>query len=134
MVGKSRAILDAMACGRAAYVLDFAGGDGWVTEERYAAWATTSPATRGAGASTELARDLAGYDPAMGQVNRDSCSPTMTPPTTPSALVALFRRYPPRGAGTGPLREIARLVRLQWATDQDAIVLRQALPRSALAQ
>src|SRR3954465_7468692 len=37
VVGKARAILDAMACGRAAHVLDVAGGDGWVTGERYAA-------------------------------------------------------------------------------------------------
>jgi hypothetical protein len=28
---------------------------------------------------------------------------------------------------TGPLRELARLVRLQWATEQDAMDMRQAL-------
>ena len=33
---------------------------------------------------------------------------------------------------TGPLRELARLVRLQWATEQDAMVLRQALTERAV--
>jgi hypothetical protein len=37
VVGYGRAILEAMACGRAAYVLDRNGGDGWVTPETYPA-------------------------------------------------------------------------------------------------
>ena len=42
--------------------------------------------------------------------------------------MALFRRLSPRAEpATGPLREMARLVRLQWASDQDVIALRQAL-------
>ena len=58
-----------------------------------------------------------------------SCSPTTTPPT--HALGA-GRAVPPadpagRSRPTGPLREMARLVRLQWASDQDVIALRQAL-------
>ena len=31
VVGKARVIIEAMACGRAAYVYDYAGRDGWVT-------------------------------------------------------------------------------------------------------
>ena len=37
VVAKSRAALDAMACGRAVYVYDTFGGDGWVTPAAYAA-------------------------------------------------------------------------------------------------
>ena len=37
VVGKSRAALDAMACGRAVYLYDMFGGDGWVTPDTYAA-------------------------------------------------------------------------------------------------
>ena len=33
VVGKSRAAVDAMACGRAVYLYDMFGGDGWVTPE-----------------------------------------------------------------------------------------------------
>jgi hypothetical protein len=35
VVGKGRAILDAMACGRPAYIYDMFGTDGWVTPEHY---------------------------------------------------------------------------------------------------
>lgn len=37
MVGKGRALLEGMACARAAYLYDVAGSDGWVTPERYGA-------------------------------------------------------------------------------------------------
>ena len=35
VVGKGRAVLDAMSCGRPAYVYDVYGADGWVTAETY---------------------------------------------------------------------------------------------------
>ena len=35
VIGKARAIVEAMACGRAAYVYDHNGGDGWITPETY---------------------------------------------------------------------------------------------------
>jgi hypothetical protein len=129
VVGKARAILDAMACGRAAYVLDVAGGDGWVTEERYAAMEADNFAGQTSDWSLEqLAGDLAGYDPAMGQVNRDLVLAHHDAADHAQALVALFRRLSPRAEpATGPLREMARLVRLHWASDQDVIALRQAL-------
>jgi hypothetical protein len=131
VVGKARAILDAMACGRAAYVLDVGGGDGWVTEERYAAM----EADNFAGQTTDwsldrdrLVADLADYRPAMGQSNRDLVLAHHDAGEHAQALVALFRRLSPRPEpAAGPLRELARLVRLQWASDQDVIALRQAL-------
>jgi hypothetical protein len=129
VVGKARAILDAMACGRAAYVLDIAGGDGWVTEDRYPAMEADNFAGQTTDWSVErLADDLAGYDPAMGQANRDLVLAHHDAADHAQALVALFRRLSPRAEpATGPLRELARLVRLQWASDQDVIALRQAL-------
>ena len=131
VVGKARAILDAMACGRAAYVLDFAGGDGWVTEERYPAMEADNfggQATDWIVDKDRLVADLAEYRQDMGQVNRDLVLAHHDARTHAYELVALFRRIaggaePP----TGPLRELARLVRLQWATEQDAMGLRQAL-------
>jgi hypothetical protein len=129
VVGKARAILDAMACGRAAYVLDVAGGDGWVTGERYDAMVADYFAGHTSDWSLDqLAGDIAGYDPAMGQVNRDLVLAHHDAADHAQALVALFRRLSPRAEpATGPLREMARLVRLQWASDQDVIALRQAL-------
>ena len=136
VVGKSRAILDAMACGRAAYVLDFAGGDGWVTQERYAAM----EADNFAGQATDwvldrdrLVADLADYDRDMGQVNRELVLAHHDARTHAYELVELFRSVNPHAdPATGPLRELARLVRLQWATEQDAMVLRQALTARAV--
>jgi hypothetical protein len=136
VVGKSRAILDAMACGRAAYVLDFAGGDGWVTKERYAAM----EADNFAGQATDwvldrdrLVADLADYDRDMGQVNRELVLAHHDARTHAYELVELFRSVSPRAEPpTAPLRELARLVRLQWAAEQDAMVLRQALTERAV--
>lgn len=131
VVGKARAILDAMACGRAAYVLDFAGGDGWVTEERYAAMEADNFAGQATDWSLDrerLVADLADYRPAMGQVNRDLVLAHHSARDHASELVALFRRLSPQPERAGgPLRELARLVRLQWATEQDAIALRRAV-------
>ena len=109
VVGKARAILDAMACGRAAYVLDVAGGDGWVTEERYAAM----EADNFAGQATEwsldrdrLVADLAGYRPAMGQVNRDL---VLAHHDAADAHPGARRAVPPaRPAGGGARRAAAR--------------------------
>jgi hypothetical protein len=131
VVGKARAVLDGMACGRAAYVLDVVGGDGWVTEERYPAM----EADNFAGQTTDwsldrerLVADLADYRQDMGQVNRDLVLRHHDARSHAYELVALFQRLVPRPEPlAGPLRELARLVRLQWATEQDAIGLRQAL-------
>lgn len=74
VVGKARAALEGMACGKAVYVFDAFGGDGWVTAENYAAL----EADNFAGLATDrqierrgLVADLGRYDPDMGWVNRE---------------------------------------------------------------
>jgi hypothetical protein len=74
VIGKARVIVEAMACGRAAYVYDHNGGDGWITRETYERHA----ADNFAGQSTlevvdasRLRRDLGEYRPEMGPANRD---------------------------------------------------------------
>jgi hypothetical protein len=42
VVGYGRTILEAMACGRPAYVHDHSGSDGWVTAETYERWKLTA--------------------------------------------------------------------------------------------
>ena len=74
VVAKSRAAVDALACGRALYVYDFFGGDGWVTPETYPQLEADNFAGLATGRTigvAGLARDLADYDPSMGTVNRD---------------------------------------------------------------
>ena len=69
VVGKSRAALEGMACGKAVYVFDAWGGDGWVTSDSYpsfeadsfAGLATARPIDR-----AQLLADLERYHPAEG--------------------------------------------------------------------
>ena len=120
VVGKARAIVEAMACGRAAYVYDQQGGDGWVTPETYERHA----ADNFAGQSTEdvidvarLRRDVAAYSPEMGVANRDLALVHHSAARHAHELVELFRGLAPRTRpAPDALTELARLAALQWDT------------------
>ena len=91
---------------------------------------TTSPATRRDWSlDHDSPGDLAGYDPATGPGQpRPRARPPRRRRPRPGARWRCSARLSPRAEpATGPLREMARLVRLQWASDQDVIALRQAL-------
>jgi hypothetical protein len=123
VVGKARAIIDGMACGRAAYVYDLYGGDGWVTADGYAALEADNfggQATDWALSEDRLAADIAAYRPEMGLVNRDLAVRHHAARDHVHALVALFERVVSAPvAPPAPLRELARLVRAQSATEFD---------------
>jgi hypothetical protein len=118
--GKARVIVEAIACGRAAYVYDHNGGDGWITPETYERHA----ADNFAGQSTpevvdaaRLRRDLAAYRPVMGPANRDLAVLHHSAARHAHELVELFRGLAPRsGPGSDALTEMARLAALQWDT------------------
>ena len=79
VVAKSRAALDAMACGRAVYVFDVFGGDGWVTPERYPGLEADNFAGQATGRVVDaeaLARDLAATGRRWGPSTATSCSST----------------------------------------------------------
>lgn len=74
VVGYGRSVLEGMAMGRAAYVWERGGGDGWVTPESY----PTLEADGFSGAATpavidaaRLREDLAAYRPELGEYSRD---------------------------------------------------------------
>ena len=87
VVAKARAALEAMSCGRAVYLYDQFGGDGWITPDNYpsfeadhfAGQGTTGPRSR-----ADLAADLGLYNPDMGIANSELIHLTMALGTTRS--------------------------------------------------
>src|SRR5262249_20302457 len=121
VVGRSRVILEAMACGRAAYVYDYRGGDGWVTPENYEVLEADNfdgQAIPRPLDSEELRADLDAYTTEMGPVNRDLVVRNHGASQHAQELVDIFRRLEPRSEpASAPLDELARLTRVQWQTD-----------------
>lgn len=125
--GKARVIVEAMASGRAAYVFDLNGGDGWVTPERYDLLEADNFGGRAEARATDVARlraDLAAYDPAMGPANRDLAVANHSASRHAHELVALFNRLAPRAEPADvPSRELSRLARLQWVSESRVLEL-----------
>jgi hypothetical protein len=123
VIGNGRSILEAMALGRAAYVYDYSGGDGWVTAESYPAIEAQGFAGR-TGQIIDAARfaaDLAAYTPAMGPVNRDLVTAHHRANAHVDELVRIARELVPAPARPrAPLEEMARLVRLEWRARAEA--------------
>jgi hypothetical protein len=74
VVGYGRSLLEAMAQGRAAYVWDRAGGDGWVTAESYPALEASGfngSATEAVIDAERLRADWAAYRPELGTLGVD---------------------------------------------------------------
>ena len=120
VIGKARAIVEAMACGRAAYVYDHNGGDGWITPETYERHAADNFAGQSTGEVVDAARlrhDLAAYSPEMGPANRDLAVLHHSAARHAHELVELFRGLAPRAQSAPDWQaELARLAALQWDT------------------
>jgi hypothetical protein len=121
VVGKARAIVEAMACGRAAYVMDAFGTDGWVTPDRYAALEADNFAgrtERTALTAERLRDDLLAYRPAMGVANRDLAIAGHSAGRHAEALVAEWRRAGARPAASpSELERVGQLERLLARTE-----------------
>jgi hypothetical protein len=129
VVGKARVIMEAMACGRAAFVYDTFGFDGWVTPESFeqlletgiAGSSTTKTAT-----VEQVKAELARYDRAMGEVNRDLALSTLSVTRHTGALIEAIEGLlgeelpqPPNDSAS----ELARLGRQSWRHESDAFDL-----------
>lgn len=141
VVGYGRSILEAMGCGRAAYVYDWHGGDGWVTAESYPTIEADGFGGRSGRAVLDaagLAEDLRRYSPAMGPVNHDLVMAHHRANVHAQDLIALFRSLgAPSGGPREGLQEMARLVRLEWRAraevhglGREIAALRKALEES----
>jgi hypothetical protein len=127
-IGHGRAALEAMATGRAVYIFNRSSGDGWVTSPSYAAFEADGFAGAASDATIDGARvrsDLAEYQPEMGMVNRQLVFTHHHALDHARDLVVLLRRLSPAGGSPSPvpLREMARLVRVQWQTEGRYAVL-----------
>lgn len=141
VIGLGRTVLEGMAASKAAYVYGIAGGDGWVTPERY----PTMEADGFAGTSSgqvvvdvdRLAADLAGWEPTMGELNRDLASGHHNAREHAISLIELGRSltYSP-SADVALSDELAHLVRLQWHSEGRAIAsqIEAASLRASLAE
>jgi hypothetical protein len=121
VVAKSRAALDAMGCGRAVYVFDVFGGDGWVTASNYEALEGDNfagQATDRVIGVAELERDLADYEPQMGIANRDLVAQHHNARDHTIQLLSAIGERKPEQRPAAPLRELARLTALQWSWEQ----------------
>ena len=128
VVGKGRAILDAMACGRPAYLYDDFGTDGWVTPDAHPAMEADGFAGQSRPRIADrdvLRRDLEAYDPAMGVANRELVLHHHKARNHAHELVGLFRTLAPDAGPTATRDgELARAVRLRWAADRELAHLR----------
>jgi hypothetical protein len=125
VIGHGRVIVEAMACGRAAYVYDHGAGDGWVTPERYATLESENFAGPGRLRPVTVERlreDLRAYRREMGPVNRDLVMRHHSAGRHARELVELLRGMAgPDRPPDGPMREMARLARVQWQTESRAL-------------
>lgn len=119
VIGYGRSILEGMACGRAAYVYDWNGGDGWITQESYPAIEADGIAGRSGQSILDgdhLVEDLGRYSAQMGPVNHDLVIAHHRANAHAQELIELIRGFGavPAAPADAPLLEMARLVRLEW--------------------
>jgi hypothetical protein len=125
VAGKARAVLEGMACGRAAYVFDHNGCDGWVTGESYPRLEADNfgGRLRGSGADPEvLASELSAYRPEMGLVNRDLVVAHHSAREHAQAIAGVCAEVAASPASQGgALREMSRLVWMQFQAELRAL-------------
>jgi hypothetical protein len=116
--GKGRVILEAMACGRPAFVYDWFGADGWVTPQTYPAMEADAfgglSDDETTGDVSQLAEQIARYDAGMGIANRELAVKHHAGHEHAVELVELMQRLGARRTSGAPLGEMSRLVRQGW--------------------
>lgn len=129
VVGRGRAAMEGMACGKAVYVFDAGGGDGWITPETYpaieadnfAGMATDVPVDR-----HRLAADLDDYDPEMGWINRELVVTYHSVRSQVQDLIEVLRGPASgRGDSTTTAAALAVTARFAWRTQARAMVAEQ---------
>ncbi len=122
VVGYGRSILEGMVMGKAAYVWDRAGGDGWVTPETYPAIEAdgfSGAATHDLIDADRLRADFASYRADLGTLGYDIVRDNHSAARHTEALVELLARAAPPAAD--PVNEtLGILVRSESRAADDA--------------
>lgn len=130
VVGQGRSLLEGMACGRAAWCFGPWSGDGWVTDESYAALEADGFRGRAGKAprdARDFARSLANYHPSMGETNRALVLRHHSAYDHVVELVRAIDAPNPTRAPDAPLREMARMVRMIHDAQLNVLGLTRAL-------
>lgn len=131
VVAKARAALEGMSCGRAVYVFDEFGGDGWVTPENYASFEADNFAGQATAAVRNPEEDLAAYRPDMGWKNRELVRKHHSARSHVAELVDVLRG----GVGSQPVEpvtavgEITRLARARLDAERRVMTLQHEATR-----
>ncbi len=118
VVGYGRSVLEAMACGRPAYLHDQAGSEGWVTPQSYACMEAGGFAVAGTRLppdGRQLRADLDAYEAEWGLAGRDLARTYHDARDHAAAIVSLLERLAP-GAPCGEpstLRALEQLAESQ---------------------
>lgn len=123
VLGRGSAVVEALAEGRAVYVYGDDGGDGWVTPERYELLEADGFSGRAEPSATtfeHLRAELEGYDPALGPAGRELAQAHDARAHAQQLVAAFDDLKPRRDPVDAPLRELARLVRVEAASARRA--------------
>jgi hypothetical protein len=123
VLARGSAVVDALAEGRAVYVYGDDGGDGWVTPERYELLEADGFSGRAEPSATtfELLRaELEDYHPALGPAGRELAQAHDARIHAHELVAAFDDVKPRRDPVEAPLRELARLVRVEAASARRA--------------
>ena len=118
VVGYGRSVLEAMACGRPAYVHDHAGSEGWITPQSYARMEAGGFAVAAARLPPDMAQlsaDLEAYRPEWGLAGRDLARTHHDARDHAAALVSLLERLGPgtQCAAPSTMRALEQLAESQ---------------------
>lgn len=129
VVGYGRSLLEGMAMGRAAYVWERGGGDGWVTPESYESLEADGFSGGATDAVIDAARmrdDFAAYTQEMGTLGFDLVRNHHKASTHARELLRLLETAQPP-APKGPLEELSLLVRAETRADRRAAQLERVM-------
>jgi hypothetical protein len=123
VLARGSAVVEALAEGRAVYVYGDDGGDGWVTPDRYELLEADGFSGRSEPSASTFERlraELEDYDPALGPAGRELAQAHDARVHAQQLVAAFGEVKPRRDPVEAPLRELARLVRVEAATARRA--------------